>query len=93
MSNFRKKRECPSSFDLADASCGEVDGLRALVISSHIAICDFCAAEVEFYRAYPPEVETAKPPPLPSPLMELAEALLSTDTIHISTLERLIWHT
>jgi hypothetical protein len=56
----------------------------------HLAGCEFCAAELEFYRAYPPyDVESAAPP-MPTPLFELAEALIAKETIHISRLEHLL---
>jgi hypothetical protein len=97
MPDFRKDRNCPSSYELSNASQGSIDGVFGLAIASHLAECDFCAAEVEFYQAYPPgPIEDDRPgpevvvPPIPLPLRELAESLLAKKTIHISTLDLLL---
>ena len=39
-------------------------------------MCEFCAAEVEFYTNYPQAEEKVEPTEMPQPLFELAEALL-----------------
>jgi anti-sigma factor ChrR (cupin superfamily) len=90
MSSFRKERTCPSSFELADAACGAVEGLRGLQIASHLAKCDFCAAETALYQAFPPVATETKAPEIPRPLFELAEALLAHETIHISRFKALL---
>ena len=73
MESFYKTKDCPASEKLAallDAvSVGEE-------LRSHLSICDFCAAELEFYRRYPPRQENVEPSGIPGPLLELAEALL-----------------
>ena len=91
MSEFRKKLSCPSSFELADSISDHLDGDRGLQIANHLASCDFCWAEVDFYRHYPPELtKVPLAPEIPAPLHELAETLLNGETIHIKTLERLL---
>ena len=90
MSEFRKKKDCPSSFELVDGVNNELDGQRGLAIANHLAACDFCAAELEFYRAYPPDGLDIPAPPIPIALLELAEALIAKETIHISRLEHLL---
>ncbi|HYJ90857.1 MAG TPA: hypothetical protein VEV84_06095 [Pyrinomonadaceae bacterium] len=90
MSNFRKEKGCPSSFELVDVLNGEISGEQGLKIAVHLASCDFCAAELEFYRAYPPYADEVTTPPIPAPLLELAEALIAKETIHISRLEYLL---
>lgn len=42
----------------------------------HVAACEFCAAEVEFYSHYPQADGPVEPSEIPAPLYELAEALL-----------------
>jgi hypothetical protein len=90
MSSFRKERTCPSSFEIVDAACGSIDGLRGLEIASHLGRCDFCAAEMALYQAFPPESSEIRTPEIPQPLFELAEALLAHETIHISRLRSLL---
>jgi len=94
MSGFRKKKECPSSYELVDAMKREIDGVDGLRMASHLAVCDFCSAEVELYRAYPPIDEgDNETPALPTPLFELAQTMLTRETIHISRLEYLLKET
>ena len=88
--SFRKEKYCPTSFELVDVLKGEINGEQGLRIAMHLASCDFCSAELEFYRAYPPGDVDASVPPIPAPLLELAEALLAHETIHISRLEYLL---
>jgi len=90
MSNFRKEITCPSSWELVDLLNGEVAGDVGLRIAVHLAECEFCAAELEFYRAYPPNGSVGAAPPMPAPLLELAEALIAKETIHIARLEYLL---
>jgi hypothetical protein len=90
MSDFRKEKICPSSFELVDVAYGEIDGARGLEIAAHLARCEFCLAETEFYLAYPPCEATESAPPIPHALLELAEALIAKETIHISRLEHLL---
>lgn len=90
MTHFGKKRDCPSSFELADLVAGEFDGVNGLRIASHLGSCDFCVAELEFYSHYPPGEAIEPTRPMPGPLRELAEALLARNTIHISRLKYLL---
>lgn len=90
MSDFRKEKHCPSSFELVEVANGTLDGEQGLRIATHLAACDFCAAEVEFYQYFPPDSEDVSEIPMPEPLKELAEALLAHEKIHISRLEYLL---
>jgi hypothetical protein len=90
MSNFRKEKHCPSSFDLVEVASGALNGEQGLRIATHLASCDFCAAELEFYQHFPPEPIDITDAVMPEPLKELAEALLAHETIHISRLEYLL---
>lgn len=52
---------------------------RAVDIRIHMATCEFCTAEAEFYSRYPQSTGddlTTEPSEIPAPLFELAEALL-----------------
>jgi len=90
MSNFRKEKDCPTSFELADAADVELNGRDGLRLAAHLASCDFCAAELEFYKHYPPDLAEIAVPPMPRPLLELAEALIAKETIHIARLNSLL---
>jgi hypothetical protein len=90
MSSFRKSKDCPSSDELLGTLSEAIRGDRGLRIARHLANCDFCAAELEFYKNYPPTSETEPAGPMPGPLRELAEALLAHGTIHVSRLEGLL---
>lgn len=89
MSHFRKKKDCPDSYELADSIIGQMSGEQGLRIAKHIGWCDFCAAELELYQHFPPYDLDVPAPPIPIALRELAESLLTGETIHISKLEGL----
>lgn len=79
MANFRKNEDCPTSQDLLDYQLGDMSLGDGAPIRKHLAHCEFCSAEVEFYENYPPNLEPDEPASvvaMPSPLYELAEALL-----------------
>ncbi|HMQ02931.1 MAG TPA: hypothetical protein PKD26_03370 [Pyrinomonadaceae bacterium] len=79
MPNFCKSEDCPTSEELVAFQIGEMPVRDGGPIRKHLAACDFCAAEVEFYENYPPAPVTDLPEKavaMPQPLFELAEALL-----------------
>ena len=76
MANFCKNEDCPTSQDLLAFQNGDIEVKDSAEIRRHLAVCEFCAAEVEFYSYYPPAEESVKPERIPQPLFELAEALL-----------------
>jgi len=73
---FCKNEDCPSSNELLEFQNGDLIKLRSREISSHLASCEFCAAEVEFYSHYPQAEGNVELTAIPEPLFELAEALL-----------------
>ncbi|MBK9156047.1 MAG: hypothetical protein IPM25_17880 [Chloracidobacterium sp.] len=80
MAEFCKSEECPASDDLLAFQLGDIGPIDGGYIRRHLANCDFCTAEVEFYENYPPASENEAPPaaaPIPQPLFELAEAILT----------------
>jgi hypothetical protein len=63
-------------------------------VREHLAKCEFCAAEVEFYAHYPQaEDEVVEAVDIPAPLFDLAESLLSSNKSKISSLDRLLHDT
>lgn len=79
MTKFCKNEDCPTSEDLLAFQIGDMTVTEGTTIRRHLAVCEFCAAEVEFYESYPESGETeeqVEADSIPSPLYELAEALL-----------------
>lgn len=79
MAKFCKNEDCPTSEDLLAFQIGDTPVIEGATIRRHLAACEFCAAEVEFYENYPPAPvhdETIEADSIPTPLYELAEALL-----------------
>lgn len=79
MTKFCKNEDCPTSEDLLAFQIGDMTVTEGATIRRHLAACEFCSAEVEFYESYPESGETdeqVEADSIPSPLYELAEALL-----------------
>jgi hypothetical protein len=77
MSNFCKNEDCPASEELLAFQVGDMPVSEGAGIRKHLAVCEFCAAEVEFYTNYPQASDTVEADEIPRPLFELAEALLN----------------
>ena len=90
MSHFRKKKDCPSSYELADSVVSQLNGDQALRVAGHLNTCDFCAAEIEFYKHYPPVMFSVEPEPNPEPLFELAQSTLTKESVSRSRIEFLL---
>lgn len=78
MASFCKNEDCPPSQDLLAFLNGDVPLNEGKDIRQHLSICEFCSAEVDFYKRYPQIDEPAeiRSPEIPKPLFELAEALI-----------------
>lgn len=79
MANFCKNEDCPTSEDLLAFQTGDMPVAEGITIRRHLAACEFCTAEVEFYETYPESGSADEQPEadsMPTPLFELAEALL-----------------
>lgn len=90
---FRKNEDCPASQDLLAYETGELAHVQELAIGEHLAACEFCEAEVEFYSRFPQEdmpVEAAASVVIPAPLFELAEALLKKHHTSAKSLNSLL---
>ena len=79
MARFCKNEDCPTSEDLLAFQFGDMPLSEGPGIRRHLAVCEFCSAEVEFYENYPPtdESNVTEADAMPRPLQELAEALLA----------------
>jgi hypothetical protein len=79
MAKFCKNEDCPTSEDLLAFQTGDMPLSEGKAIRLHLAVCEFCEAEVEFYESYPPvpdKEESIEADSIPTPLYQLAEALL-----------------
>ena len=90
MTSFCKNEDCPSSNELLEFQNGDLPRMRDGEIRRHLASCEFCAAEVEFYSHYPQEEGTSVAAEIPAPLYELAEALLKNRHGDSSSLDSLL---
>lgn len=93
MSGFYKNENCPTSHELLDYQNGEIEKAIATEVRLHLASCEFCSAEVEFYVHYPQTdaaTEPAEVAKIPAPLFELAEALLKNRNADVSSLNALL---
>lgn len=91
MINFCKSANCPTSQKLLAFQNGKVLIKEQKLISRHLAVCEFCASEVEFYAHYPQtEEEFVQKAEIPVPLFELASALLTNRHKDFSLLNQLM---
>ena len=83
MATFRKREDCPTSQQLLAYQLGDIEGGVGRIIGRHLAVCEFCHAEVDFYERYPQAEEpddATENVSMPEPLFELAEALLNKNS-------------
>lgn len=90
MITFCKSAVCPSSQKLLAFQNSEAAEKESHLVRRHLAACEFCAAEVEFYAHYPQSEERIERTEIPLPLYELAEALLSNRHKDFSLLNKLL---
>lgn len=90
MPDFCKNEDCPSSHELLEFQNGDLPRPRGGEINKHLASCEFCSAEVEFYSHYPQEEGLSETAAIPAPLYELAEALLKNRYSDASSLNSLL---
>ena len=74
-SDFAKKRHCPSSEALVFYRQCHLTNGQMSQLASHLATCDFCAAELELLSRFPSQKESCESPEMPAHLRALAESL------------------
>ena len=77
--DFEKKRHCPSSEALVSYRQRHLSNGQMSQLASHLATCDFCAAELELLSRFPSTREFCESPEMPAHLRALAESLLRMD--------------
>lgn len=76
MGTFCKQEDCPTSEELL--ALRDIDEqFYAIELRDHLSLCEFCLAELEFYRLHLPVDEVVTAGKIPGPLFELAESLLN----------------
>jgi len=91
MITFCKSADCPTSQQLLAFESDAADsGRETAEIRRHLAVCEFCASEVEFYAHYPQAEERVRKVEIPLPLKELAQALLDNQHKDFSSLNHLL---
>lgn len=93
MTGFYKNEDCPNSNELLEFQNGDLARTRSGEINKHLASCEFCSAEVEFYSHYPQAEGPIETTQIPGPLFELAEALLKNRCTDSSSLDSLLRET
>ena len=89
---FCKNEDCPSSEELVDFQNGDIELDRGSAICAHLAVCEFCSSEVEFYSRYPQSYEetSSEVTAIPAPLFQLAEAILNNRHADLRELNTLL---
>ena len=85
-SAFAKKRCCPSSDILLSYQRLDLSSEQTPRITSHLATCDFCAAELQLLSKYPPATEPCERTVIPPDLGGLAATLLTKDNLKTEAL-------
>jgi hypothetical protein len=78
-SGFEKSRRCPSSDLLLSYHRPDFSAEQTPRIASHLATCDFCAAELQLLSKYPAVEPVCEGAVMPPDLGALATALLTKD--------------
>lgn len=90
MITFCKSVNCPSSQELLAFQNNEMTAKESVEVETHLNLCEFCKAEVEFYANYPQSEEKITKVEIPIPLFELAEALLGNKHKDFATLDKML---
>jgi hypothetical protein len=89
---FCKSRICPSAETLLAFHCAELIFAEMRSISSHLARCEFCSAELHLLTSFPQaEANYNQTAEMPFALRQLAEALLGGKQTEFRLLENLLY--
>ena len=91
-SDFEKKRQCPSSTVLVSYHQRHLLNGQMPEVASHLAACDFCAAELQLLSRLPSATDSFAAPEMPAHLRALATALLCKVPGAIGALRRIEVH-
>jgi len=91
-SDFRKKWRCPSTEALVSYHQRSLANWQTSHITDHLAMCDFCAAELQLLSKFSPTEHCTETPTMPAHLRTLAEALLTSDSFRRRSVLRVDRH-
>ena len=77
---FNKQATCPSSEMLLSYQRVGLAAEQRVWVTSHLAACDFCGAELQLLTKYSPTCEEYRVIDIPLNLRRLAEALLGNSS-------------
>jgi hypothetical protein len=91
MKGFFKNENCPASQEIVDLQTGRLGTKRSREVRFHLSSCDFCEAEADLYEHFPvtQDEPPAEPSAIPTPLLELAEALFKNRDTGMASLDAL----
>jgi hypothetical protein len=81
---FKKQRHCPSSQVLVSYHQHNLATWQTSPVTSHLAKCDFCAAELQLLSKFSLAEPCNESPVMPAHLRALARALLTRDSLLLS---------
>lgn len=73
---FRKTAACPASSTLLSYRTEKLSRKLATLVQTHLADCEFCAAELRLLAHHKPVRRQPRPPEMPMNLRILAESIL-----------------
>jgi|ERR1700752_936703 len=73
---FRKTAACPASSTLLSYRAEKLSRKLAGLVQTHLADCEFCAAELPLLAHHKPGRRQPRPPEIPTNLRILAESIL-----------------
>lgn len=83
---FRKKADCPSAETLCSYGTAHLSEDLKARVTSHLADCDFCGAELQLLTKHPPSpVVDYSFVTIPAHLRQLAQALLSNRRLRMES--------
>ena len=74
---FLKTAACPASSTLLSYRTEKLSPEIVALVGKHLAVCEFCNAELRLLAHHQPAGRTPQPPEIPMNLRILAESLLS----------------
>lgn len=74
---FRKTAACPASSTLLAYRSAKLSRKFAAIVKQHLAVCEFCNAELPLLAHHQPLRRSPRPPEIPMNLRILAESILS----------------
>lgn len=82
---FCKQLNCPSSDTLLSYGTASLASEVQTRVTTHLAACDFCDAELQLLTRHAPAAERYEQTKMPAPLRYLAESLLAGSLLRMES--------